>query len=273
MQLGASGISAAGVDAIGVGIAVTTNYTDKAVTVAVAMAATRIAVVMTRDCAGIYAMLTALIALLIILMAPTIINAIHAQQRSKSILIPRSRRRQLEAEQMPLVVQLLLQLAVHRERVLAAAAPTPASAAAAASSRSTANANSTATATAILVEIVPRVLAASRSGCVTRRGARILFGQRRYVTRYEQYGGRSSRTCTRRRHQDALRAASATSTSSACSCTTSDSSCSAAAAAGTASASCAAHRGASVAKGANRSRRPNAGTRRWTSRVNGQRYP
>jgi len=115
----------------------------------------------------------------------------YTRQCPKSILIPRPRRRQLEAEQMPLMVQLLLQVAVHRERALAAAAPAP---------------TTTSSATTI-VKVVPRMLAAARSGCVPRRGPGILFGHRRYVTRYEQYGGRSSRTCSRRRHQDALRAA------------------------------------------------------------------
>jgi len=206
MQLGASGISAAGVAAIGVGIAVTTtNHIKMAIAVAKAIATririSRIAIVAMgmdmgmcmRDCccgAGIYAMRTALI--VHILIAPKIVNAIHAQQCPKSILIPRPRRRQLEAEQMPLMVQLLLQVAVHRERALAAAAPAPTTTSASATT---------------IVKVVPRMLAAARSGCVPRRGPGILFGHRRYVTRYEQYGGRSSRTCSRRRHQDALRAA------------------------------------------------------------------
>lgn len=148
---------------------------------------------------------------------------------------------------MPLVVQLLLQVAVHRERALAAAATTP-------------TASSTATTT--IIQVVPRMLAAARSGCVPRRGPGILFGHRRYVTRYEQYGGRSSRTCSWRRHQDALRAAASGRPSTA------GPACHASG--GTPAQS--AGRGASIAVGANRSRRPNAGTRRRTRRVNGKRY-
>lgn len=113
LQLGASGIAAAGVAAIGVGIAdpdaVSTNHTDIANTTT-----TQTGICM-RDCAaGFCAMRgrTVLIVLLI-LMATTIINAIHAQQGPKSILILRPSRRQLEAEQVPLVVKLLLQVAVH----------------------------------------------------------------------------------------------------------------------------------------------------------------